>query len=95
MNNREIFIIKAALNYAYSNLMDMNSAFSVCPYCGGECLLYPDDEESGCDGYLGDPDGLLSDRKPHDRLEVQGNYGDAVSEEEIESVLKKMEISLR
>jgi len=63
--------------YALSNCMDMNSALSVCPYCGGDCLLYPDDGESGCDGYLGDIDGLLSDRKPDDRLEVQGNYGNS------------------
>lgn len=90
LSDTDQFIVKAALSYALSNCMDMNSALSVCPYCGGDCLLYPDDGESGCDGYLGDIDGLLSDRKPDDRLEVQGNYGNSISEEEIKRILEKI-----
>ena len=90
MNDREKFIVRAALSYACSNLMDVNSAFSTCPYCGGDCLLYPDDGESGCDGYLGDIDGLLADRKSADRLEVQNEYGDTIEEDEIEKILSKI-----
>lgn len=90
LSETDQFVVKAALSYALSNCMDMNSALSVCPYCGGDCLLYPDDGESGCDGYLGDIDGLLSDRKPDDRLEVQGNYGNSISEEEIKRILEKI-----
>ena len=30
----------------------------VCPYCGGKCL---EDEDNACDGYKGDPDGLVAE----------------------------------
>lgn len=90
LNERQKFILKSVLIYADSNVMDINSSFSVCPYCGGDCLLYPDEGDNGCDGYLGDPDGLLGVRKPEDRLEVQGIYGDSIGEAEIQEILQKI-----
>jgi hypothetical protein len=85
--DRQNFIIAAALSYAFSNCEDLNVSFSECPYCGGSCLLYPNDGDSGCDGYLGDVDGLLADRNPEDRLEIRGTYGDSITESEIETIL--------
>jgi len=43
----------------------------LCSYCGGSC---PSDEEHACDGYLGDIDGLDSERDATPKMDIMDDY---------------------
>ncbi len=86
MNDREKFIIRAALIYLYSNCDDVNDAFANdCPYCEGDC---PQWSTLGCDGWLGDIDGLGKDFKP---MSVNGDEGELIQEDEVGSLLMTLQ----
>lgn len=90
MNDREKFVIRAALIYLQSNRDDVNLAFANdCPYCGGDC---PDDNEYAyeyaCDGWAGDIDELAKDFQA---LSVNGDEGELIKEDEVDNLLMTLQ----
>jgi len=94
MNDREKFIIRAALIYLQSNRDDVNDAFyNSCPYCGADCRHGHNsqnqaEDDDGCDGWLGDIDGLAKD---YQALSVNGDEGELIQEDEVGNLLMTLQ----
>jgi hypothetical protein len=87
MNDREKFIMRAALIYLQSNRDDVNDVFhNLCPYCEADCPEM--DGETGCDGWLGDIDGLAKDFQV---LSVNGDEGELIKEDEVGNLLMTLQ----
>lgn len=90
MNDREKFVIRAALIYLQSNRDDVNMAFANdCPYCGGDCPDdCPDTVKYHCDGWAGDIDELAKDFQA---LSVNGDEGELIKEDEVDNLLMTLQ----
>lgn len=101
VTDRQKFVLKSLLIYAAANRDEINESFSPCPYCGGTCLLYAEEGEWGCDGYLGDVDGHIKRMEEqvkqetgegprYAQLNVDGDWGYAISSEDVEDLLQEL-----
>ena len=97
MNDREKFVIRAALIYLQSNRDDVNMAFANdCPYCGGDCPdeilairgVCSDTSEYACDGWAGDPELWAKDFQA---LSVNGDEGELIKEDEVANLLMTLQ----
>ena len=89
MNDREKFIIRAALIYLQSNRDDVNDAFANdCPYCEADCPETCAKDGDGCDGWIGDIDGLAKDFQA---LSVNGDEGELIEEDEVGNLLMTLQ----
>ena len=89
MNDREKFIMRAALIYLQANRNDVNDAFhNLCPYCEADCPETCAEDGSGCDGWLGDIDGLAKDWQA---LSVNGDEGELITEDELDNLLMTLQ----
>ena len=68
--------------------MDESNIINDCPYCEADCPETCAKDGDGCDGWIGDIDGLAKDFQA---LSVNGDEGELIEEDEVRNLLMTLQ----